>query len=80
MCDQIEELKKKKARLQQDVSSLEASADALLTNTPFSRYNQLYNQFDNRLYHVNKHPTGCQIGLTTGWMFVYTIQPVVKPV
>jgi len=24
--------------------------------------------------------TGCQTGLTTGWMFVYTIQPVVKPV
>jgi len=23
--------------------------------------------------------TGCQMGLTTGWMFVYTIQPVVKP-
>ena len=30
MCDQIEELKKK-ARLQQDTSSLEASADTLLT-------------------------------------------------
>jgi len=29
--DQIEELKKKKARLQQDISSLEASADTLLT-------------------------------------------------
>jgi len=39
-------------------------------NTPFTRY--------NRLYRVNKHPTGCQTGLTTGWMFVYTIQPVVK--
>ena len=24
--------------------------------------------------------TGCQTGLTTGWMFVYTIQPIVKPV
>jgi len=24
--------------------------------------------------------TGCQTGLPTGWMFVYTIQPVVKPV
>jgi len=23
---------------------------------------------------------GCQTRLTTGWMFVYTIQPVVKPV
>ena len=29
--DQIEEVKKKKARLQQDISSLEASADTLLT-------------------------------------------------
>jgi len=29
--DHIEELKKKKARLQQDISSLEASADTLLT-------------------------------------------------
>ena len=33
MSDQIEELKKKKARLQQDISSLEASADMLLTKT-----------------------------------------------
>ena len=52
---------------------------------------RLYNRFDNRLYRVNKHPTGCQLsngfgnrfdkhGLTTGWMFVYMIQPVVKPV
>jgi len=24
--------------------------------------------------------TGCQTGLTTGWMFLYAIQPVVKPV
>jgi len=76
--------------------------------TPFTRY--------NRLYRVNKHPTGwttvlneqplfvqpvvkpgcttglttgcihdtavcqtsCQMGLTTHWMFVYTIQPVVS--
>ena len=29
--DQVEELKKKNARLQQDISSLEASADTLLT-------------------------------------------------
>jgi len=41
-------------------------------------------RFDNRLYHVNKHPTSCQsqtcltTGFTTSWMFVYTIQPVVK--
>ena len=31
MSDHIEELKKKKVRLQQDISSLEASADTLLT-------------------------------------------------
>ena len=31
MSDHIEELKKKKARLQQDISSLEASTDMLLT-------------------------------------------------
>jgi len=31
LSDQIEELKKKKARLQQDISSLKASADILLT-------------------------------------------------
>ena len=24
------------------------------------------NRSDNRLYHVNKHPTGCQTGMTTG--------------
>ena len=33
--------------------------------------NRLSNRFDN---------AGCQTRLTTGWMFVYTIQPVVKPV
>jgi len=56
----------------------------VVVDTPFTRYNRLsnrlYNRFDNRLYYVNKHPTGCQTGLTTGWMFVYTIQPVVKRV
>jgi len=40
------------------------------TYTPFTRYNRLssrlYKRFDNRLYRVNKHPTGCQTGLTTG--------------
>jgi len=33
-----------------------------ILNTPFTRYNRLlnplYNRFDNRLYRVNKHPTG----------------------
>jgi len=32
------------------------------SKTPFTRYNRLYNRFDNRLYRVNKHPTGCQTG------------------
>jgi len=40
-----------------------------ILNTPFTRYNRLwnrlYNRFDIRLYRVNKHPTGCQTGLTT---------------
>jgi len=44
---------------------------------------RLHNRFDNRLYRVNKHPTGCQAscqtGLTTGWMFVCMIQPVWQP-
>jgi len=47
-------------------------------------FNQLFSQFDNRLYSVNRprlHDTaGCQTGWTTGWMFVYTMQPVVQPV
>ena len=42
----------------------------ILPNTPFTRYrrlsNRLYNRFDNRLYRVNKHPTGCQTLWTTG--------------
>ena len=38
------------------------------------------NWFDKRLYRVYKYSTGCQTGLTTAWMFIYTIQPVVKPV
>ena len=40
--------------------------------------NPFDNRFDNRLYRVYKQSTGC--GLTTGWMFVYTMQPVAKPV
>jgi len=27
--------------------------------TPFTRYSQLYNRFDSRLYRVYKHSTGC---------------------
>jgi len=38
------------------------------------------NGFDNQLYRVYKHSFGCQTGLTTGWMFVYPIQPAVEPV
>jgi len=46
----------------------------------------LYNRFDNRLYTGYSRffkpvvKRVWQPGLTTGWMFVYTIQPVVKPV
>jgi len=57
---------------------------SLTSQTPFTRYNRLYNRFDNRLYRVNKHPTGCQpvvIPFDNRFeMFVYTIQPVVNPV
>ena len=45
--------------------------------------NRLYNRFDNRLYRVNKHPTGCQTGCQTGLTTVLNeqlfFQPVVKP-
>jgi len=37
MSGPIEELKKKKARLQQDISSLDTSADALLTKAETTR-------------------------------------------
>jgi len=37
VCDQIEELKKKKATLQQDISLLDTSADALLTKAETTR-------------------------------------------
>jgi len=61
------------------------------SKTPFTRYNRLSNGFDNRIENrverTAVRSTGCQTGLynrfdkhglTTGWMFVYTIQPVVK--
>jgi len=52
-----------------------------LSNRLSNRLSNLFhNRFDNRLYCVYKHSMGCQTGLTTGWMFVYTIQPIVKPV
>jgi len=37
-----------------------------VANTPFTRYSRLSNRFDNRLYRVNKHPTGCQTGCQSG--------------
>jgi len=54
------------------------------SNTPFTRYNRLsirlYNWFDNRLYRVNKHPTGCQPGcdnrLSNRWQPLW--QPTVE--
>ena len=43
---------------------------------PFTRYillsNQLSGRFDNRLYRVYKHSTGCQTRLTNGCI-VYTV-------
>jgi len=33
---------------------------------PFKRYNLLSNRFDNRLYRIYIHSTGCQTRLTTG--------------
>ena len=40
------------------------------SEAPFTRYNllsnRLSNRFDNRLYRVYKHSTGCQTRLTTG--------------
>jgi len=36
------------------------------SKAPFTRYNLLLNRFDNRLYRVYKHSTGCQTRLTTG--------------
>jgi len=56
--------------------------------TPFTRYNRLsirlYNRFDNRLYRVNKHPTGCQTGCQNRFdnrveRTALFVQPVVKP-
>jgi len=44
-------------------------------HAPFTRYNRLYNQFDSRLYRVNKHPTGLTTVLNEQPLFV---QPVVK--
>jgi len=57
---------------------------ASLSNTPCTRYSRLSNRLYNRLYRVNKHPTGCQSGYQTGLTTVLNeqplfIQPVVKP-
>ena len=38
------------------------------------------NQLNEQLFVQHGCQTGYQTRLTTGWMFVYTIQPVVKPV
>jgi len=53
MSDQIEELKKKNARLQQDISSLEASADTLLTKAE-TKYAIKYANEANSLHHTVK--------------------------
>jgi len=51
--DQIEELKKKKARLQQDISSLEASANTWLTKAE-TKHAIKYVIEANRLHHTVK--------------------------
>ena len=51
MSDQIEELKKKNARLQQDISSLEASADMLLTKAE-TKHAIKYVTEANSLHHT----------------------------
>ena len=63
---------------------LPAASNSLTSvpNTPFTRYNglsnRLYNQFDNRLYRVNKHSTGCQTSLTTGLTYARVLFNNVK--
>jgi len=47
----------------------------LNSNTPFTRYNRLYNWFDNRLYCVNRHPTVCSFN----WLSNRVVQPVSQP-
>ena len=53
LSDQIEELKKKKARLQQDISSLDASAEKLLTKAE-TKYAIKYVTEANSLRHTVK--------------------------
>ena len=64
MSDQTEELKKKKARLQQDISSLEASADTLLTKAE-TKHATKYVTGANSLHHTVKEQEA-QLMLTTG--------------
>jgi len=67
------------------LGSLHRYAHAQCSCTPCTRYNRLsnrlYNCIDNRLYRVNKHPTGCQTGLGTTVLNEQPlfVQPVVKP-
>ena len=51
---------------------------SVLCQTPFTRYNRLSIRFDNRLYRVNKHPTGCQTGCQTGLTTVLNEQLFVQ--
>ena len=64
MTDQIEELKKKKVRLQQDISSLKASADTLLTMAE-TKHAIKYVTEANSLRHTVKEQEA-QLMLTTG--------------
>ena len=61
---QVEEMKKKKARLQQDISSLEASEDTLLTKAE-TKHATKYVTGANSLHHTVKEEEA-QLMLTTG--------------
>ena len=51
----------------QQLSTAELSTTELsVCEAPFTRYNRLSSRYDNRLYRVYKHSTGCQTRLTTG--------------
>jgi len=63
------------------ISQLVWSWKDLSPKTPFTRYNWLSDRFDNRLYRVNKHPTGCQNPFDNRVeRTALFVQPVVQPV
>jgi len=75
-------------RLQNDLFCVEwdvkPSPSNCHTYTPFTRYNQLYSQFDNRMDVCLQDTAGCQTGCTIGLTIVLNeqplfVQPVIKP-